>query len=788
MEAINLNTKENLIDAYGLKPTLFYDVKGVLVEKKGKDIKIEKVLEDKKILYSLRVKEEIQQTVGKKVQIDKENILSMKVEEKEEEIKPVNFKEIIERIGLEDSEETIKGIEYLIDNKIPVTKENLETFFMSKKYLGEIIENIDFDSCIQLMERGINLKEDSLQKIAETLIEIKDIKRDISFKDLIRFDRKLSYKEAEIIAKEIYGRKMGKDVYDSILALHKERIPINRENIERVMEVIDRLYDLKDYNDETFVKFFKEDLPFNIESLYKYKHSYNNKNLDKNIISPLYEEFTIEKEETLKYVLKILEDLNLEAKGENIQLIREFLLNGVEVTLENYQRLLNMKSNLKELIDLLDEEKVVYLMDEGVDILKEDISILIEKIKDKGHIEPDIGSDKSSDLLKEIESLRTITDKELLQLIKNEEDFKIENLKEIISTNTNLVQGLNGKIVEKARTITNIFNTLGGLDSDTIAFASKKFNTITLNNLYDSHLELNTKDENIVEPIAKTEESLIRQEYLNAKSNTKLNLIKISVKEGVALEHMPLEELNLYIDRKVNRYRETQRSVNEIKYLKGKEHSLIPIVMKNHLNMSISQINNIDSILNNGKGIGNIFNNLLNNKGKYSEELKGKIEILENKIKEFSNSIKKGKGEVKEDFKETINAFKDLNNSSNSNDREREENLKEIEEYLKLQNQLSKEDLILQLPVFTEEGYNNINLIIPNINRGIQKNNMVFYLNMNMKNLGEVKFNLQVKDEKVDVEFNAVNVELIKENENILKDGLEKIGYTLEKLKPNNIL
>lgn len=788
MEAINLNRKENIIDAYGLKPILYYDVEGVLIEKKGKDIKIEKVLEDKKILYSLRVKEEIQQTIGKKVQVDKENILSMKAEEKEEEIKPVNRKEIIERIGLDDSEETIRGIEYLIDNEIPVTKENLDTFFMSKKYLGQIIENIDFDSCIQLMERGINLKEDSLQKIAETLIEIKDIKRDISFKDLIRFDRKLSYKEAEIIAKEIYGRKMGKDVYDSILALHKERIPINRQNIERVMEVIDRLYDLKDYNDETFVKFFKEDLPFNIENLYKYKHSYNNKNLDKNIISPLYEEFTIEKEETLEYILKILEDLNLEAKGENIQLIREFLLNGVEVTLENYQRLLKMKSNLKELIDLLDEEKVVYLMDEGVDILKEDISILIERIKDRGDIELDMDLEKSSDLLKEIENLRTITDKELLQLIKNKEDFKIENLKEIISTKANLDQRLNLEVVDKARTITNIFNTLGELDSNTIAFASKKFNTITLNNLYDSHLELNTIDEIIVEPIAKTEESLIRQEYLNAKSSTTLNLIKMSVKEGVALEHMPLEELNQYIDKKINRYRETQRLVNEIKYLKGKEESLIPIVMKNHLNMSINQINNIDSILNNGKGIGNIFNNLLNNKGKYSEELKGKIEILENKIKEFSNSIKKGKGEVKEDFKETIDAFKDLNNSSNSNDREGEEDLKGIEEYLKLQNQLSKEDLILQLPVFTEEGYNNINLIIPNINKGIQKNNMAFYLNMNMKNLGEVKFNLQVKDEKVYIDFNTANVELMKESENILKNGLEKIGYTLEEFKPNNIL
>ena len=403
-------------------------------------------------------------------------------------------------------------------------------------------------------------------------------------------------------------------------------------------------------------------------------------------------------------------------------------------------------------------------------------------------MEQKVDLEKSFKLLKEIENLKNITDRELIQLIKDEEDFKIENLKEIISTTTNLDQGLNGKTVEKARTITNIFNTLGELDSNTIAFASKRFNTITLNNLYDSYLELNTKNEIIVEPIAKAEESLIRQEYLNAKSNTTLNLIKMSVKEGVALEHMPMEELNQYIDKKVNRYRETQRLVNEIKYLKGKENSLIPIIMKNHLNMSINQLNNIDSILNNGKGIGNIFNNLLINKDKYSEELKGKIEILENKIKEFSNSLKKGKEEVKGNLKETISVFEDLSNSSNFNDKGREDNLKEMEDYLNLQYQIYKDDLVLQLPVITEEGYNNINLIIPNIKKGIQKNNMVFYLNMNMKNLGQIKLNLEVKDEEIYVEFNTANIELIKENENMLKERLEKIGYVLEKFKPNNIL
>ncbi|HSH36304.1 DUF6240 domain-containing protein, partial [Schnuerera sp.] len=507
-----------------------------------------------------------------------------------------------------------------------------------------------------------------------------------------------------------------------------------------------------------------------------------------NIISPLYEQFTIEKEENLEYILKILEDLNLEAKGENIQIIREFLLNEVEITKENYEKILDMKSKLNELINLLDEDKAAQLMEEKIDLLKEDISVLLNKLKLQNRGEAKDSLEKSSDILKEIENLKTITDKELLQLIKNEEDFKIENLKEIISTNTNINEGLNGKVVEKARTINNIFNTLGQLDSNTIAFTSRRFNNITLNNLYNSHLEIVEKNEVIVEPIAKTEENLIRQEYLNAKSNTTLNLIKMSIKEGLALEHMALEELNQFIDKKVNRYRETQKLIKEIKHLQGKEEFLIPVVMKNQLDMSINQINNINSILNDGKGIGNLFNNFLTNKNNYSKELKENIEILENKIKKLSTALKKGKEEVKEDYKETINNFKDLSGFSNSNNGDKEENLKQIKEYLDLQNQLSTDDLVLQLPIFTEEGYNNVNLIIPNINKGINKDDMKFYLNVNMKNLGQVKFNLQVKDEKVYVDFNIANDELIKENESLLKDGLEKIGYTLEKIEHNNIL
>ncbi|HSH36876.1 hypothetical protein, partial [Schnuerera sp.] len=73
MEAINLNTKENIINAYNLKPTLFYDVEGILLEKKEKDVKIEKIIDNKKVSYSLRLKEEIKQKVGEKVIVDKDN-------------------------------------------------------------------------------------------------------------------------------------------------------------------------------------------------------------------------------------------------------------------------------------------------------------------------------------------------------------------------------------------------------------------------------------------------------------------------------------------------------------------------------------------------------------------------------------------------------------------------------------------------------------------------------------------------------------------------------------------
>ena len=776
MEAIKINNKENLIGAYGLKPQLLYDIQGTLMEDNGKDIKVEKNIDDKNIIYSLRLKEEIVGEIGKKVLINKENILSVKTEEKEEKTKgplSINKEEIIKRLDLEDNEETRDAIEYLSENEIPITKENLISFLMSKKYLGEIVDNLDLESSIKLLEKGVDLREAPLQEIVEALQEIEREVKDLKLLEILGLDRKLNYKEAEIIARKIYGRKMGKDVYDSIIALHNEGIDINRENIEEIMEIMDKAYDLKNYEDERLIMAIKEELDINMDNLYKIKHSYEIENLEKNIATPLYEEFLIEREKPLE---EILMELGLDNTEENINIIRGLM--HYELDFENHSKIIQMKENLQEFLELLNEDMVARLIDKDIDILNTNIEELIDIIKNEERDRENTNTRQNTDILKDIEDLKAITDRELLQLIKSGEDFKIGNLQEIKDTNLDLRQDLNSKMAEKVLVLNNIYNTLDELDSKTINLAIAKYNSTSLNHLYEANVQLKEMDEVPVEIINSTEESIIRQEYLNAKANTSLNLIRTSIKEGVALEHMPLDELNKYIDKKINRYREIDKITEEIKYIKGKEDYLIPKIIKNQLNMNLGDLKDLNHLLNSNKGFGEELNSLL------KEEKPGtraEIQSLEFKVKEFSNSLKNNGENLKENYKEVLNGLGNLSDSSDFNG-DSKDNMYNIQRYLELQDKL-KEDIILQLPLEEDGIYKNLNLIIPKGNKGIDKNNMNFYFNLDAANLGDIRVDLEVIGRQVYMNFKSEKNELVLQNKNLLEEGLRKLGYNLQELR-----
>ena len=190
-------------------------------------------------------------------------------------------------------------VEFLLNSGIPITKGNVDSYIKSKEYLNKIIEGIDTNSFVKLVDRGVDLEGESLQKIAQALEAIKGEKSAFSLRRFLRLQKDLTYKEAEAISKEIYGQKMGKDVYDTIIALHKEKIPITRENIDKTIEIMSKLHNLKGLKDSVYIKMLDEDISFNVNNLYKLNNSYTVTNIDNNMAAKSFEVFTVAEETTI---------------------------------------------------------------------------------------------------------------------------------------------------------------------------------------------------------------------------------------------------------------------------------------------------------------------------------------------------------------------------------------------------------------------------------------------------------------------------------------------------------
>lgn len=716
MEAINFKSKEIVMNAYQLKPNLNYDIEGKLIQKDGKKIGIEKQIDGNKVYYSIRLKKEVEGEIGQNIKINSDNILSYEVHKPKEESN-LKIEDMISSLGVENSEETKEAIKALMENGIEISEDTIDSYLNSKKYLEKIVSDIDIDSIIKLLDMDIDIMKEPLHKIADVLSQIKE-KGSFSLSSIFKLSRKLSYKEAEVIAKNIYGRKMGKDVYDAIIALHRENININKENIERILEVINKLYDLKDSQSEVFIQALDENINITIEELYKIKHSYKITTLDMNVNSSNYEEFTVISEMDYEDILKKLNEINIEVNSENVTLAREFLLNEVELTGANFQRVIDMKNTLKQLTELLDKESIAMLMKEGIDPVKEDIFKLVEDVKEFKDKTQDFNSLNVDDILKNLQEIKEITDKELLFLIKSGQDFKLENLKNIIDTQMSIADGLSKETLEKAVNISNIFNTLGNLDTNTISFALKRYSSISLNNLYESCLKLADSMTLKVEPVDEARENLIRQEYLNIKKNTTINLIKESIKDGVSIEDMPLEELNEYISRKNNRYKEASDILKDIESIKGKEEASVLISLKRNSNMNLKEIKNSRQYL------------------------------------EFSSSF------------DTSSHSDNNKNSSN----------------FKSKYNISKDDLVVKIPVTLGNEFSNVNLIIPNMKKGIDKDNMKFYLTMTTEKLGNLDFSLKVKGGSIYFECEADNKMKIMDNIGYLKERFTSIGYDLKSI------
>ena len=778
MTNIAINNK-NSINAYQPTPTLFYDIEGVVVENKGKDIKIEKKIDDKIIQYALRLKEEMDAKIGETVKVDKEDIVSAKLEEKEElvqsEDKLRNKMDILKELGLEYTEENLRMIENLINSGIPISKDSVDSYIKSKECLSGIIENIDSSSFVKLMERGIDLEDENLQNLAEILETIKNEKDPFSLKRFLKLEKDITYKEAEIIAKEIYGQKMGKDVYDTIIALDKEGLPITKENIDKTTEAMAKLYDLKNIEDETYVKIIDEEQVFNIDNLFKLKNSYTKSNIERNLTAEKFEGFTIGKETTIESLKEVLQSLNIENTMENISILREFIVNNMDMDKESYNKIMAMKNDVNELRELLDHGKVLRFIKDEIDPMKEDIHELVKSLKEGATIEEPLDTEKSEELMKNLESLGKIQDKDLLQLLKQGESFNLTSIKEILNTNVEKEITIEYKTLDRTSHLSNILNSLGeSLSPDVISLTSSRNSDITLQNLYTSHNEIKERQESIAQ-IDKIQEKFIFDEYTKARNNLTTNMVKESIKDGRILEMMPLESLNKYMEKKINRYKEIDRVTREISSIKGKEDKILPMIIKNDLPMTLKEIKDINEFLNGNKGLTETLKSITDKDNKsYTDEFKEGIKLLQEKI---SGSVKDGDEKVKGEYKELISSLENSNNSSN-NSKDHDKDRNQGKDYLEVQNKISNKDIVLQFPIESGDSFKDLNIIIPRTGKSIDKNNMSFAISLETENLGIVTMDLKVVGKEVFINLEE-DGEVLKAKIQLLEEKLQNLGYTI---------
>lgn len=587
--------------------TSSFKIRGILVEKNQDTIKLN--IGGDKILHA-RLKSSIDGEVGDSVTIDKKNILQSKLlPEKSQNQEPLTPNVISEN---QEREEMARILE---KHGLTATKENLQLFMEAKASLEKVIEGLDYGTAIKLMEKDVAIEEESIEKLAKMVEEIKEEKKSFSFLKFFGKKKNMTLEEAERTATQLYGSKMGKDFTDIIKALHKAGIEITKDHVERINNIFAKLDDLQNIQEDTIIDSLKNKIEASIDNLYKIKNA-----ITKNVIggeekvsqyaTKAYAAMTYTTETISDQELKAMEERikeillasDLEPTKENISMAKELVRNGVELSAENMNKLQEIKTAIKELRQLLDHRRAAELLREGVPIEKENVVKLVKLLKDGiGREEYNEGADKAlmeekvKKILETIQKLERIDERQLLQLIKKGVDFKLSNLQLVVGgKGTFPHQELDAServIYQQHIKTLQTLQQLNTLDFNSLARHISSRSPNTLIGLLHSHqmkkedtrpiviiekdgikdhivknLEAMGMKESMMEMAATKpfhrnaivlhRENLLRIYEINGhveniKGKLSSHILKDLVEKGLAMEEMPLEELSEYVDEKI---------------------------------------------------------------------------------------------------------------------------------------------------------------------------------------------------------------------------------------------
>ncbi len=856
------NPYKNIINSYMRTPSSS-KIKGTLLSiNKNKD-KLRIGISNDKAL-DLILKNPIKGEVGNKLVIEKQNI-------KKSEIVNLNFNEvefvenhknkydyILESLEISKNEDSVQAVKTLDNHGVDINKENVISFMSAKKQLGNISEQLDYDTIVKLKNKDIDFENESLQKVLKEMKGVQGEKRPFSLLRFLGLKKDMSTEDAEKIAKEIYGNKMGKDITDIIKALDKAGIKPTKEKIEEINNILSKLKNIENIEDKTLIDTVKNKMEATIDNLYKLKNAVvksaikGEESLGK-ISSKVYSAYSAASsaaetdlgaiEEDIKTRLN---DLGIKATEDIVKLSKEVISKGLDLTKENIERIMSIKNAIGKLSSNLNYEKTAALMASGMQVDKTEVvdianMLLVTELSVEENI--NIGLDRL-EVLELIESLdlKTISlhmklnlpitleslsnTQKLIDGDMNAESWlnnleNIDGFEEILSKFTeselksileNIVKNENKELELAAKTYLRASEDKLGSNinqTDKVELAKALLqNEISLNNknmnqIYMLKRSLDRISDNL------TPESF-KMAIEDGNSIEKLDLNKLadltsSLKSDGSSGKVGSEEILKSPEVATEALDKMKNMVDALKQINPQRRdSIISLLMKNAMPLTLKEIQNLSFFLSNEKQIGQQMSEILNTMNENSnEEINKLVEDLKNSLMKINDHVKQGKEVGKKPYEEFSRILKEIEDKSTLLSQSERLSLQKSGEKLldslELQLHLNREDTLLQLPVMMGEQFNNLQMYVMRDKKGSKKidpNDMSVLLNFDTNNMGNMNVYVAVNYKNIIMKIGLEN----KEDKNIIENYsedlhkfLEDLGYELKDLsfkvdEDNNIM
>ena len=843
------NVYSNIINSY-MKTPGSSKIKGTLLEVNENKNKIKLNIGSEKAL-DIILKNPLDAQTGDTVVIDRSNIVESKLTtlddtslEKDMTVENSlgKYDYILKSLGIPAKESSLEAVESLDHHGVDITKGNILSFMSAKEQLSSISEKLDYDTVIKLKDKDIDFEKESLQKVLQELEGVKTEKKSFSILKFLGLKKDMTTDEAEKIATDIYGNKMGKDVTDIIKALDKAGVKITKESIDNVNRIFNKLHNIQEIEDTTIIDTVKNKIEASIDNLYKLKNAITKGTLKieeklGQMATKAYGAYNSGASQVTEVDLKQIEgdiEVRLEEMGvkvteDLVRLAKDVIARGLDLTKENLDRIAAIKGSIVELNASLDYEKAAILMASGIEIEKSDMVQLMTMVNSISDVQGSNiieGLDRL-ELLQLIETLdikamamhtklglpatleslnitQSMMDGDItadewlskLQILDGFDDIATDIKKEDVIS---ILRNLNSTeiLMEIDSRATAYLKANGGkLGSIMEESYGKEIVTALLQNeipltttniqeLYMLKKALDRVGDNLTADsiqIAKEEGAVVEKLTLNKLDNMLTEIIKSSNGKGEDLK--TILETTPAADEAVEKMKSMVDALKQI--TPERRDSILSLLMKNAMPLTLKEVQNLSFFLENDRQIGQQLNEILELIGKNSnEDILKLAEDLKTGLMNINADIKEGKQLGQRPYDEFSRILRELEDKSNhltSTERSAlQKSGEKLLNSLELQLHLNREDTLLQLPLMMGHQFKNLQMYVMRDKKGSKKidpKNMSVLLNFDTNNMGNMNIYVGVHYKNIVMKMGLEN----KEDQSLIEDYSKELKKYLEDL------